>query len=104
MRIIVLGLIVLLGACSAREQDFSDVEIVTLHDQIQRGELNSEQLVSWYIDRIESLDRAGPKLNSIIEINPDALKIARSMADLSQIALVLNRLALIGNYRGSYQA
>jgi len=46
---------------------------------MQRGELTSEQLVSFYLERIESIDRSGPQLNSIIEINPDALLTARSL-------------------------
>lgn len=72
-------IIVLLAACADSEQDYSETNVADLHDQIQRGELSSEVLVSWYIDRIESIDRAGPALNSIIEINPDALSIARSL-------------------------
>jgi len=72
-------LAVVLAACASETQDYSEVDIAGLHDQMQRGELNSEQLVSWYIQQIESIDRAGPKLNSIIEINPDALGIARSL-------------------------
>ena len=46
---------------------------------MQRSELTSEQLVSSYLERIESIDRSGPQLNSIIEINPDALLTARSL-------------------------
>jgi amidase len=46
---------------------------------MQRGELTSEQLVSWYLERIESIDRNGPGLNAIIEINPDALTTARAL-------------------------
>ena len=72
-------IIVLLAACADSEQDYSETNVADLHDQMQRGELSSEELVSWYIDRIESIDRAGPTLNSIIEINPDALSIARSL-------------------------
>ena len=58
--------------------------IAELHDHMQRGELSSEQLVAWYIHRIESIDRAGPSLNSIIEINPDALDIARALEYVHQ--------------------
>ena len=68
----------LLAACSG-ERDFSEHSVADLHDSMQRGELTSEELVGWYIDRIELLDRSGPSLNSVIEINPDALGIARSL-------------------------
>jgi len=70
-----------LAACTSDDRDFTEVSVADLHDQIQRGELSSEQLISWYIERIDSVDRAGPKLNAIIEINPDALRIAKALDD-----------------------
>jgi len=70
---------VLLSACGSGHQDFTEASVAGLHDQLQRGELNSEELVDWYIERIANVDNAGPELNSIIEINPDALSIARSL-------------------------
>jgi amidase len=72
-------LAVMLAACSGSEPDYSEADIADLHDRMQRGELSSEKLVGWYIDRINSIDRAGPTLNSIIEINPDALGIAKAL-------------------------
>ncbi|MDH5621669.1 MAG: amidase [Gammaproteobacteria bacterium] len=70
---------ILLAACSGGEQDYSEMDIAQLHDRMQRGELTSAALVGWYIDRIARIDRAGPGLNAIIEINPDALTIARAL-------------------------
>jgi amidase len=78
-----IWLVLLVGltlvACVADEADFSETSIAGLHDAMQRGELSSEELVKWYLHRIETIDRAGPQLNSIIEINPDALQIARAL-------------------------
>lgn len=74
-------LFLVLAACAGNEQDFSESSVAELHDRMQRGEINSEQLTQWYIDRIATIDRAGPKLNAIIEINPDALRIARALDD-----------------------
>ena len=68
-----------LVACTADERDFRESSIADLHDAMQRGELTSEELVRWYLHRIDTLDRAGPQLNSIIEVNPDALQIARAL-------------------------
>ena len=76
---ILLPLIAALAACGGQPADFEEVGIADLHDRMQRGELRSEQLVHWYLDRIEAIDGAGPELNSIIELNPDALLIARSL-------------------------
>jgi amidase len=43
------------------------------------GELTALQLVELYLERIDALDRQGPTLKSIIEINPDIREIARSL-------------------------
>ena len=69
----------LLAACAPPPPSYEDASIADLHDQMQRGELSSEQLVTWYLERIETIDRNGPQLNSIIELNPDALQIARAL-------------------------
>ena len=71
--------LVLLAACSGADRDFSESSIADLHDQMQRGELSSAELVDWYIDRIEAIDQAGPGLNAIIEINPDARDTAAAL-------------------------
>ena len=68
-----------LSACGAPQATFEEATITELHDRMHRGELSSEQLVSWYLDRIEAIDRNGPTLNSIIELNPDALLTARAL-------------------------
>jgi amidase len=48
--------------------------------EIQRalasGEETSHSLTEAYLRRIDELDRRGPRLNSVIELNPDALDIA----------------------------
>jgi amidase len=72
-------LILTLAACTGGERDYSEADIAALHDHMQRGELSSEELVAWYIERINTIDHAGPTLSSVIEINPDALSIARSL-------------------------
>ena len=43
---------------------------------LDSGELSSHALTQAYLDRIGKLDKSGPTLNSIIELNPDALKQA----------------------------
>ena len=68
-----------IAACSGNEQDYSEASIAELHDQMQRGEITSEELVDWYIGRMAAIDQAGPSLNAMIEVNPDARDIARSL-------------------------
>lgn len=53
--------------------------ICQLQEKMSQGELTSRQLIELYLGRIELIDRQGPKLNSIIEVNPGALDIAASL-------------------------
>ena len=46
---------------------------------LQSGEVTSETLVQAYLDRIEAIDRSGPRLQAIISLNPAALDIARQI-------------------------
>jgi amidase len=46
---------------------------------MESGELSALSLTRNYIERIERLDWAGPRVNSILEINPDAEAIARAL-------------------------
>ena len=55
---------------------YAEVDIADLQARMQKGELDSRTLTQAYLDRIAAIDRDGPQLNSIIEINPDALKEA----------------------------
>ncbi|TXF99936.1 amidase [Massilia arenae] len=51
---------------------------VQLQQQAMRaGKLTAHGLATRYLARIEAVDRAGPRLRSVIELNPDALAIAR---------------------------
>jgi len=75
-----LAVCAVLAACAGSAgQDFTELGIAELHDRMQRGEIRSEDIVRWYIDRIEAIDDAGETLNAVIEINPDALATARSL-------------------------
>lgn len=47
-----------------------------LQQKMQSGELTAHSITELYLKRIEEIDKNGPKLNSVIEINPDALSIA----------------------------
>lgn len=46
---------------------------------LEEGKFTSEDLVSAYLERIAEIDEAGPELNSIISLNPDALEAARAI-------------------------
>lgn len=50
-----------------------DVDIATLQARMQRGDLTSEALTAAYLQRIAAIDDAGPRLNAVLALNPDAL-------------------------------
>ena len=78
-RVYLFIFVLLLAGCGSEPEDFSEATIADLHDRMHRGEVTSEQLVSWYLDRIAAIDREGPMLQSILEVNPDALMTARAL-------------------------
>ena len=56
--------------------DLEEVTIAELQARLASGEVSARQLVEAYVSRIETLDRSGPTLRSIIELNPAVLEIA----------------------------
>ncbi len=53
-----------------------ELTISELQHQMQTGQTTARHLCEDYLERIEQLDRQGPALNSVIELNPEALAIA----------------------------
>jgi amidase len=47
-----------------------------LQEKMESGELTSRRLAELYLERVTAVDKSGPVLNSVIELNPDALDIA----------------------------
>src|SRR6478735_7735114 len=62
-------------AAPAKQAAFDPVEasIAELQDAMTKGRVTSKQLVQRYLARIKAVDQAGPRINSVIEVNPDAL-------------------------------
>ena len=52
---------------------------VALAAAMAEGRIDSERIVRDCLARIAAIDRAGPKLQSVIELNPDALAIADAL-------------------------
>ena len=59
--------------------DLEEATIAEMQAAMTSGKLTSLKLVNFYLDRIQSLDKSGPKITSIIETNPDARDIARQL-------------------------
>ena len=62
------------GTSAAQKLDLSEKTVAELSAAMAKGQLTSEAITNWYLARIRSVD---PKINSIIELNPDAVAIAR---------------------------
>lgn len=59
--------------------ELDEESVSSLQKKMSNGKYKAEQLTKLYLDRIDAIDRKGPLLNSVIEINPDALSIAKAM-------------------------
>jgi amidase len=58
-----------------------EATIPELQLKMASGELTAQMLAEYYLNRIETLDQSGPSINSVIELNPDALPIAGKRDD-----------------------
>jgi amidase len=53
--------------------------ITELQDGMKSGKFTSRSLVRKYLDRIDDVDNDGPRINSVIELNPEAVSIAEAL-------------------------
>jgi amidase len=71
------------GATGARVHvkrfELDEVTIGDLQARFRAGKLSSVSLVQKYLRRMEAIDRRGPTLRAVLEINPDALSIAAAL-------------------------
>jgi amidase len=56
--------------------ELDEITIDSLQKSFASGQYSSRSVTEKYLARIQEIDKAGPMLNSVIEVNPDALKIA----------------------------
>jgi amidase len=82
----ILVTVLLLSPLAARAQSdddfpFLEATVAQLQAQMASGHLTSVQLTRAYIERIHKLDSSADGVNSIIELNPDALAMARKADD-----------------------
>src|SRR5438132_9316411 len=64
------------AAPQPRTFDLEEATIADLQRRMTTGQDTARSLAEKYLARIDTLDRRGPSLDSIIQINPDALTIA----------------------------
>jgi amidase len=66
------------NATYAAPTAYNEFTVAQLQAEMAAGRLTSVQLTQFYLDRIAALDQAGPNVNSVIELNPDALQLAKA--------------------------
>src|SRR5947207_14834716 len=79
-------------ANSAIPTQHNEATVAQLQAEMASGQLTSEQLTNEYIARIVALDQNGPGVNAVIELNPDALAMARNADALRRHGTVLGPL------------
>ena len=68
---------------------YNDATIVQLQAEMSAGRLSAEELTRFYLARVAALDQGPFGVNSVIELNPDALAIARHADALRRQGRVL---------------
>jgi amidase len=63
----------------SRAFELDEMTIAELQDGMKAEKFTSRSIVKKYLDRIDDIDKKGPAINSVIEINPDAVAIAESL-------------------------
>ncbi|MDO3627892.1 amidase [Mucilaginibacter sp. BT774] len=59
--------------------ELNEMTIDILQQKMKNKEYTSRSITELYLKRIDAIDKGGPKLNAVIEVNPDALDIADAM-------------------------
>jgi amidase len=78
-RLLFVFLAVTLGRAAEPAFPFAEATIDELQARMNAGTLTSRELTAAYLNRIAQIDKVGPKLNAVLELNPDALTIAETL-------------------------
>ena len=66
--------------------ELNEITIDELQQKMQSGTYTARSITELYLKRIETIDKKNQQLNSIIEINPDALTIADANGNSTKIS------------------
>ena len=64
---------------TARDGDPCGATIAELQAALRAGRLTSLRLTERFLERVEAIDRSGPRLNAVLEVNPDVREIADAL-------------------------
>jgi amidase len=68
-----------LAADPIKPSELDELTLADLQDGMKSGKFTARSLAAKYLARIEAVDQRGPAVNSVIEVNPDALAIADAL-------------------------
>src|SRR5712692_2990409 len=96
VRTLFLAILLALPLAAANDQNVptqhNEATVAQLQAEMASGKLTSVELTKEYIARIIALDQNGPGVNSVIELNPDALEMAHTADVLRKHGVVLGPL------------
>jgi len=75
---------------------FNEFTVAQLQQAMNNGQLTSERLTQYYIDRILALDQKGPGVNAVIELNPDAIDLAEKADAMRRKGATIAAFPLLG--------
>lgn len=80
-RRLTLRLVLALGAAApaSAQVEVTEASIAQLQEWMATGQATSAQITAAYLARIQAYDQAGPRLNAMIRLNPDALAEAAAL-------------------------
>src|SRR5256884_8859079 len=64
---------------AAAPSNLNEMTVAQMQAAMAGNQLSSLDLVNYYLTRIKTIDHAGPTVNSVIEVNPDAVAIAQRL-------------------------
>jgi len=77
-QIAIFSIFIFLIGCG-KTINLEELTIDQIQAAYQNGDYTIEELTQAYIDRIEEIDQNGPELNSVLQINPDVMDIAKAL-------------------------
>ena len=89
LKLILIVSFIMIHSCQkiSKKEDLNDfvyleTTIESLIIGYKNGDIKAVEVIKEYIDRIKKIDMAGPNLRSLIQVNPDAVKIASELDNL----------------------
>ena len=84
--------------CPALTFELQGMSIDDMEDRLRSGDFTSVQITQMYLNRIRQIDQNGIALHAVIEINPEALSIAKERdieRDNDQIRVQLHGIPIL---------